>query len=77
MGWSVDDVLPRRDGPENLKILKRRLLGIRPLKDIVEILPLRLAVEFPCDVKFFGSRPAEMNWDLKHHKMHRTLGLGS
>ena len=25
-------------------------------------------------VKFFGSRPAKMNWDLKHHVMCRTLG---
>ena len=30
--------------------------------------PLKVAVEF------FGSRPAEMNWDLKHHKMHRAWG---
>ena len=22
-GWSVDDVMPRRDGPENLRILKK------------------------------------------------------
>ena len=22
----------------------------------------------------FGSRPAEMSWDLKHHKMHREGG---
>ena len=34
-GWSVDDVMPRRDDPENLRILKRRQLGIRPLKDRV------------------------------------------
>ena len=26
-GWSVDDVMPRRDNSENLRILKRRLLG--------------------------------------------------
>ena len=24
-------------------------------------------------VKFFGSRPAKMNWDLKHHEICRTL----
>ena len=23
LGWSVDDVMPRRDGPENLRILKK------------------------------------------------------
>ena len=28
-------------------------------------------------VKFFGSRPAEMNRDLKHLKMHCALGAGS
>ena len=27
-------------------------------------------------VEFFGSRLTEMNWDLKHHKMHRPLGWG-
>ena len=26
-------------------------------------------------VKFFGSRPAKMNWDLKHHEICRTLGV--
>ena len=25
--------------------------------------------------KFFGSRPAKMNWDLKHHEMCRTLAV--
>ena len=35
-GWSVDDIMPRRDGPENLRILKRPQLGIRPLKTRVE-----------------------------------------
>ena len=24
-------------------------------------------------VKFFGSQPAKMNWDLKHYEMYRTL----
>ena len=57
----MDDVMPRRDSPENLRILKRQQLSF---------LPLRRAVEF------FGSRPAEMNRDLKHHKMCRTLGWG-
>ena len=28
-------------------------------------------------VKFFGSRPAKMNWDLKHHEICRTLGTVS
>ena len=43
---------------------------IRPLKIQLSFLPLRHAVDF------FRSRPAEMNWDLKHHKMRRALGLG-
>ena len=71
-GWCVDDTMLGRDGPENLRILKksqlrveigpwRRELGIRPLSRRVE---------------FLGSLPAEMNWDLKHHKMGRTLGVG-
>ena len=55
MSRSVDDIMPRRDGPENLMILKRRHLDIRPLKTELNFLPLRHAVEF------FGSRAAEMN----------------
>ena len=56
-GWSVDDVMLRRDWG----FKKRRLWSF---------LPSRHADEF------FGSRPAEMNWDLKHHKMRRMLGWG-
>ena len=37
-------------------------------KDGVAFRPLGHTVEF------FGSRPVEMNWDLKHHKVHRALG---
>ena len=52
----------------------------------VDILPLRVAVGFSTveaelgflplrrAVEFFGSRPAEINGDLKHHKMHCALG---
>ena len=56
-GWSVDDVMPARDGPENLRILKKSQLG-------VEIGPCRPRDEFSvvvAAVKFFGSRPAKMN----------------
>ena len=28
------DVVPRRDGPENLRILKRWLVDVRPLKRV-------------------------------------------
>ena len=52
-GWSVDDIMSRRDGPENLRILKRRQLGIRPLKEEWGFQLLRH--------EFFGSRPVEMN----------------
>ena len=48
-------------------------------KTVVEIRPLRRAVSFlslRCAVEFFGSRPAEMTWDLKHHKMRRAFGWG-
>ena len=54
-GWSVDDIMSRRDGPENLRILKRRQLGIRPLRRGLGFLPLKR------EVQFFGSRPTEMN----------------
>ena len=27
-GWSVNDVIPGSDGPENLKILKKRQFGV-------------------------------------------------
>ena len=69
-GWSVDDVMPRCDGPENFRILKREELGIRPLKVQLGFLLLRHAVEF------FGPWPAEMNWDLKHYMMRHALGWG-
>ena len=44
----------------------------------VDIGPWRQTVVFSAvaaAVKFFGSRPAKMNWDLKHHEMCRTLGV--
>ena len=37
MGWSVNDVIPRSDGPENLKILKKSQLA-------VDFWPCRLTV---------------------------------
>ena len=44
-GWSVNDVMPRRDGPENLRILKRvswdwtieAELGLLTLRRVVKI----------------------------------------
>ena len=42
MDWSVDDIMPGRDGPENLRILKKNQLGdeIGPWRQTVEFLPL-------------------------------------
>ena len=41
-GWSVDDVIPGRDGPENLRILKKSQLGVEfwPLEMELGIWPL-------------------------------------
>ena len=39
--WSVNDVMPRRDGPENLRISKKSQfkVDIGPCRQIVEFLP--------------------------------------
>ena len=47
---------------------EKTTVQIRPLKMAGEVLLLRCAAEF------FRSRLAEMNWDLKHHKMCCVLG---
>ena len=50
-GWSVYDAMPGRDGPENLRILKKSQLR-------VEIETWRHRIEFStvtAAVKFFGS----------------------
>ena len=39
MGWSVDDVMPGNDGPENLRSLKKSQLK-------VDIGPCRQTIEF-------------------------------
>ena len=41
MGWNVDDVMPKRDGLENLRILKKSQLKVDfgPSRHIVEFLP--------------------------------------
>ena len=46
-GWSMDDVLPGRDGSENLRILKKSELrvDIGPWRQIVEFLQLGHSVE--------------------------------
>ena len=61
------DVVPGRDGPENVKILERQVVEFRPLERAVVFFNLIKANQF-------GSRPAEMSWDLRHHKMNRAWG---
>ena len=56
-----------------------------PCRQTIEFLPLGQRIEFSAIelsfstvvavVKFFGSWPAKMNWDLKHHEMCQTLGV--
>ena len=64
MGWSVDDVMPRRDGPENLRILKKSQLRVEIglWRQTVEFLPLGHGVES------LGIRPLSRRvefWPLK------------
>ena len=59
--WVVDFVTGRYD-LENFGILKRQLVEARPLKRAVGFFGLIKADQF-------GSRPAEISWDLRHHKM--------
>ena len=67
LGWSVDDIMPRRDGPENLRILKRRQLGIQPLKDVIGFSTIEAC-----------GRVLQISTDrdIKHHKIHSVLGWG-
>ena len=69
-GWSVDDIMPRRDGPENLRILRKRQLR-------VEFLPLRQRFEFSTIDRFSWVFWISIDRDLKHHKMCHTLKWGS
>ena len=62
--------MPRRDGPENLGILKRSLVDFLLLNCMAGFFQIWK------QIILFGSWPAEMNWDLKHHKMCRVLGGG-
>ena len=57
-------------------------IEIGPCRQTTEILPLgaenwvlchRVEFSTVATVKSFGSRPAKMNWDLKHYKMCQTL----
>ena len=66
---------------ENLRILKNTAVESSDwtMGDDGWVLPLEQRVEFSnvaAAVKFFGSLPAEMNWDLKHHEMCRMFGVG-
>ena len=64
------DIMPGRDGPENLRILKKSQLRWDHGGRALSFLPLWR------QSSFFGSWPAEMNWDLRHHKMRWALGWG-
>ena len=64
--WVVD-VVPGRDGPENLRILKRQKLRFNRWSVWLGFSNLIKADQF-------GSRLAEMSWDLRHHKMCRAWG---
>ena len=66
LGWSVDDVMPRGDGPENLRILKKSQLRLDHWGE-----SWILTVE-RCSCFFFFRFSTDR--DLRHHKMHRTLG---
>ena len=57
----------------------KREVEIGTWRQRVDFLPLRHRLEFStvaAVVNFFGSRPAEMNWDLKHHEMRCASGCG-
>ena len=100
--WSVDNVMPKRDGLRTWKILKKIQLssdhGVEKLVSDPALEKLKLdhagrqlsfchwgrdgvlchRAEFStvaAAVKFCWSRPAKMNWDLKHHEMCRMLGV--
>ena len=55
-GWSVDDVMPGRDGPDNFSILKKSRLK-------VDVGLWKMRVEFStfvAAVKIIGSLPTEI-----------------
>ena len=53
-GWSVDDIMPGKDAPENLRILKKSQLRLDHGCRKLNYLPLRHVVGF------FGSLPTEI-----------------
>ena len=70
MNWVGGWHHPRRDGPEKLRILKRQCSWGRLLKVAVWVFWIRSD-----QIIFFGSQPAEVTWNLKHHKTYHTLGV--
>ena len=65
-------------GVENLGPTMVLRIGVRPWCWEVEVRPWCWEVGVSTlghTVEFFGSLPAEINWDLTHHKMCRTLGV--
>ena len=60
----MDDVIPGKDGLENLKIFFKKGVEIRPWNQAVGFFGWNQS----------GSWRVEMSWDLKHYKMCRTWG---
>ena len=81
--------MPESDGPENLKILKKRQLGVDcgPCRQTIELLPLGQRMEFSAielsflpfatAVKFFGSRLAKINWEQTPRNVPNVGGVVS
>ena len=65
-GWSVDHIVPGRDGPENLRILKKNQLWLDHGGDYWILTVERCSWVFRIST----------DRDLKHHKMRRALARG-
>ena len=72
-GWSVDDV--KEEMVLRIWVFWKRELRVRTWDWTMESSSWGFS-HWVRGVEFFGSLPAEKNWDLKHHEMCRTLGVG-
>ena len=82
-GWSVDDVIPGKDGPEKLRILKKSQLRLDNWVEKLRLdhkgrqlsfLPLEQRVVFSNVEDVIEVLQISTDRDLRHHKMHRVLG---
>ena len=64
------DVIPGRGDLGNFRIFKKTELRFDCWSEQLGFSDLIRSDQF-------GSQPAEMSWDLRHHKMHRAWGRGS